>query len=155
MKTAIFYLAATVIAASCLTAAPASATIIAALTRNAPTEATDHAKTLLPLNDAGDTSFTYGAEIGQTEVYTFNAECVADGPAGSYVTINITVDNHLTEPSTAKESAFCSPGGSPVSASRVATFTFTGHHPRTIRVYATGVGTASWHLKSSLLLIED
>ena len=154
MKAAFGYLIGAAIAASCFAAEPASAGVLAALTRSTPTQATDNEKTLLPLDDAGDTSFIYHSVVG-IGGFTFNAECIAEGPAGSYVTINITVDNHSTDPRSARESAFCSPTGTLVSASRLTTFTYQGGHPHTIRVYATGVGTTSWRLNSSLLLIQE
>ncbi len=154
MKTAIGYLTGAMVAATGFAATPAAAVVLDVLTRSTPTEATDNAKTQLPLNDAGDVSFTYEA-ASPTEVFTFNAECVAEGPAGSYVEINITVDNHPTDPQSGKDSAFCSPTGNLVSASRMTTYTFTGRRLHTIRVYATGVGTTSWQLNSSLFLIQQ
>jgi len=141
-------------AAACLLTAPAAADVLDVLTRSTSTDSTDNAKTQLPLNDAGDTSFTYQAD-NLVEVFTFNAECTAAGLAGSFVKINITVDNHPTDPQSGKDSAFCSPTGNLVSASRMTTHKFTGHRLHTIRVYATGVGTTSWRLNSSLLQIDQ
>ncbi len=141
--------------ATCLPTVPAAADILDVLTRSTPTESTDNTKTQLPLNDTGDTSFLYQA-TSLTEVFTFNAECVAEGPAGSYVEIDITVDNHPTDPRSGKNSAFCSPTGNLVSASRMTTYKFESHKRlHTIRVYATGVGTTSWRLNSSLLQIDQ
>lgn len=137
--------------------APAVANKIAVTTDTLPNQATDAQKHQIVLNDAGDTDLVFD-EAGDF-IITYNAECMAQGPDGSYLSITIKVDNQPTEPASGDDFAFCSPsqptGQTFTAVVRKSFIKLNQTKPHHVRVYATGVGTTLWRLDDSILTVEQ
>ncbi len=137
-------------------AAPGGAVVLAVATTTQVQAASDGQTYQLVLDDLGHN--TLGFQGGGPVVFTFNAQCSAMGVAGSYLSIRITVDNHSTDPN-AKDFALCAPSGANpqnyTGVSRSATFDFDKNRVHTVRIYATGIGTAQWRLDDTFLSVQD
>lgn len=137
-------------------AAPGGAVVLAVATTTLPQAASDGQKYQLALDDSGHNTLDFQGS-GLT-VFTFNAVCSVMGPAGSRLLVRITVDNHPTDPN-APDLALCAPSGTNpenyTAVTRSATFTFDKNRVHTVRVYATGLGTAQWRLDDAFLSVQQ
>jgi hypothetical protein len=91
-------------------ALPGRAELLGVLTKSSSQSGVGNDKYQLVLDDNGDTSFTFQAQPNLPTVFIFNAQCFVNGPAASYLTVNIVVDGHPTNPHGAHDRAFCSAG---------------------------------------------
>jgi len=116
----------------------------------------DDAAHPIPLTNSGATSKTIPIE-GTTLLVAYNAECMAQGPDGSYVSITILIDGVPAAPDTGSGSAFCSAGGADthtytmVVRNGVAQNVVGGKHP--FQMIGTGVSTTSWQLRNMMLSV--
>lgn len=152
--------------ATTLACAPASAELLAAITRTDDFTSTSNVDVAIPLRPNGGTALRFTTTgPGMTLVrITYNAECVVDDIRGAYVTIRIAVDGLPTDPAAGVDFVFCSAidntgsvtgGGTWVAVSRQALIKVpAGVH--TVRVFGhlrAGSG-GQWRLDDSSLVVE-
>jgi hypothetical protein len=161
MRVSKWALAGAVAAGLCGLAGPVEAGILKVLTNSVPIVFTDNDRHQIPLDNAGDNSVTFSTFPTQPPVvFTFNAQCLAQGPQGSYLSLTITVDGHPTDPKSQDGSAFCAPSGannmSFVSAVRITSSTFVKENKvHVVRIQAQGINTTGWRLDNGLLMIQQ
>jgi hypothetical protein len=120
-------------------------------------EVTDTASHEIPLDDAGTTSVSLNSSGNNVGVLlTYNADCMSQGPAGSYVSISILADGTPVKPQSGTAFVFCATGAQPAFTAVTRTaFWFpktTGTH--TLKVIGTGINTTDWEVKSTMFTIQ-
>ena len=132
-----------------------AATPVRALTNAGTFEATDDAPHAIPLTDDGATSKTVKL-VGTRLMISYNAQCTAAGPDGSYLSVSILVDGQPTVPDSGTNFAFCSPAGAGthtyMAVVKHGTANVVGRS-HTYQVIGTGVNTTSWALQDMILTI--
>src|SRR5690554_5995821 len=95
--------------AAVLAAPPATAEILAGVTNGNAFESTSATPVEVPLKDNGKTKVTFTtAGNGKTLVkITYNAECMVDGPRGTWLTLQIVVNGEPAAPNVGIDYAFC------------------------------------------------
>src|SRR4051794_7452647 len=76
--------------------AASSASPVRALTNSSIFQVLDNAPHAIPLTDDGSTSKTVSL-VGTRLMISYNAQCLAQGPDGSYLSISILVDGQPTD----------------------------------------------------------
>lgn len=127
-----------------------------ALTNAKAFQVTDSAPHAIPLTNDGSTSKTINLAATILSL-SYNVECTADGPDGSYLAISILVDGLPAGPDSGDGSGFCSPAGPDshtlfsVVRNAIVAPVASGKH--TFQVIGTGVNTTSWQLRNMMLSI--
>ena len=129
---------------------------VRALTNTDVFQVTDNDSHAIPLTEDGSTSKTVKL-FGTTIIVSYNAECTAQGPDGSYLSVSILVDGKPTDPDSETNSTFCSPTSNAshvymaVVKNGVVSHVAGGDH--TFQVIGTGVDTTLWQVHDMILTI--
>jgi hypothetical protein len=136
-----------------------AAPILASATRASAFQSSSTSPVLVPLREDGGTSLTFHADLNQTVVITYNAECMVAASRGTWLSIKVLVDGTEAEPSSGTDFALCSAvdtdGKTWASAVRqsVLKMPYAGTHVVKIegRLLA---GSGSWRLDDSSLVVQ-
>ena len=122
------------------------------------TNSTVNTYVTVPINNTfSSIQFTTTAP-GQIVRITYNAECGAIGPAGTWLAVVINVDGIAAAPASGNSFALCTATSTTnynwVGATRQATIKvpFAGTH--TVNVQGYGVGTTTWWLGDSSIVVD-
>jgi hypothetical protein len=136
-----------------------AASILASATRTSAFVGASATPVLVPLREDGSTSLKFHADVNQTVVIIYNAECLVTAPRGTWLSIRVIVDGNEAQPSSGSDFAFCSAvddngqtWGSAVRQSALKV-SYAGSH--VVKIEARlNAGNGIWRLDDSSLVVQ-
>jgi hypothetical protein len=150
---------AVILAVAALGATASAETLLAFATRaNNASDVTTHVA--VPLNGNGATSLSFTTKANNKLIkITYNAECAAAGPAGTWVSVTILVDGVEANPQSGTLFGFCTSNGSAfqwAGAVRQSLITVPALGTHDVQVIVDlNAGATQWWLGDTSLVVEQ